>query len=235
MRLILVKSGESLLDRQKKIAGWCDSGLTISGVEEVRKYAEILNSSGVNYDIVFTSYLRSDLESAFYIQEKYCPWIPQIKAWQLNDRHFGIFEGLARSEAERKYGKARFKELEENTASAPPVLPEYDFRNPVFDMRYFGVSKKCLPLSESLENLSDRILAYYKSIISSYIRNGSNVLLVLHKKPIATIISYMESISARKKSDVETLFNEPVVIYELNKNADVKGCMTLSVSDIVYT
>ena len=80
MRLILVKSGESLLDRQKKIAGWCDSELTISGVEEVRKYAELLNSSGVNYDIVFTSYLRSDLESAFYIQEKYCPLISQIKA-----------------------------------------------------------------------------------------------------------------------------------------------------------
>ena len=60
-------------------------------------------------------------------------------------------------------------------------------------------------------------------------------MLVLHKKPIATIISYMESISARKKSDVETLFNETVVIYELNKNADVKGCMTLSASDIVYT
>ena len=227
MRLILVKSGENISDRQNIIAGWYDAPLTPGGEEEACRCGSLLNSLGEGYDVIFTSYLSSDIKSAFCIKEKYCPWIPVIKAWQLNDRHFGSLEGKTKSEIAGKYGKELLDRIEADRLELPPPMPDFDMLNPVFDTRYFGIPQRQLPAAESLADLSERILPYYETAIAPCLKSMNNLLLVLHEKPLDTIMKHIGIPSPYGGCLPGMPQGEaPVTVCRMNGNAEVEEVYT---------
>lgn len=227
MRLILVKSGENLNDRKNILSGWYDSALTTSGVKEAARYGSILKSLGLCHDVVFTSFLEADLSSAFHIREKHFPWTRVIRAWQLNDRHFGSLEGEARNYVERKYGKEFLAALETDRSRFPPQLSVFDMRNPAYDIRYFGIPRKLLPLSESLDAFSDRIISYHNAIIEPYIKDGNNVMMVIRKKPAEAIATFLQSTYSLKENAKNIILQASIIIYELNVNAQVHNAFSI--------
>lgn len=227
MRLVLVKSAENLNDRKNIVAGWRDSVLTATGAREAARYGSILKSLGLCHDVVFTSSLDTDLSSAYHIKEKHFPWTAIIRAWQLNDRHFGSLEGETRNKVERKYGRGFLAAIETGRSIYPPQLSVFDMRNPAYDIRYFGIPRKLLPLSESLEALSGRIIPYYNSIIEPYIKDGNNVMVVIRKKPAEEIATFLQSAYSLKENAASLISEAPIIVYELNLNAMVQNAFAI--------
>lgn len=196
MNLVLIRHGESAWNLENKFTGWTDVDLTEKGVAEAHAAGQELKAEDYSFDIAYTSYQKRAIKTLNIVLEEMDElYIPVIKSWRLNERHYGALQGLNKAETAKKYGDEQVHIWRRSFDVCPPALEEDDPRHPKFDKRYKDLKPEELPCTESLKITIDRVLPFWNSDISESIREGKNVIVAAHGNSLRALIKYLLKIS----------------------------------------
>lgn len=221
-RIVLLRHGESIWNKENRFTGWTDVDLTEKGIAEAQKAGEYLKKEGFVFTKAYTSYLKRAVKTLNVVLDKLDQdWIPVEKNWRLNEKHYGDLQGLNKSETAIKYGDEQVLIWRRSYDIAPNPLQEDDPRNPRFETRYREVPDNELPRTESLKDTIARILPYWKSIIFPQLQIADDILVVAHGNSLRGIIKYLKHIA---DEDIVNL-NLPTAvpyIFEFNDKMELK-------------
>lgn len=173
IKLVLIRHGESEWNKLNLFTGWTDVELSEKGVEEAKNGGKLLKEGGYSFDVCYTSYLKRAIHTAWHVLDGVDEdYIPVIKDWHLNERHYGALQGLNKAETAAKYGAEQVHQWRRSFDIAPPELEADDPRNPANQVQYKGVDPKVLPLHESLKDTIARVVPYYNEVIVPEIKAG---------------------------------------------------------------
>ena len=165
-KIVLLRHGESAWNRENRFTGWTDVDLTDKGVEEALKAGELLKAEGFRFGKAYTSYLKRAVRTLNCVLDRLDQeWIPVEKNWRLNEKHYGVLQGLNKSETAARFGEEQVHIWRRSYDVAPDPLAEDDPRNPRFDPRYAGIPDEELPRTESLKQTIERALPYWQCVI----------------------------------------------------------------------
>lgn len=216
-KLVLVRHGQSTWNLENRFTGWTDVDLTDLGKVEATEAGKLLKESGYDFDIAYTSVLKRAIKTLFLIQEEMdLHWIPVVRAWQLNERHYGSLQGLNKTEMAEKFGEAQVKIWRRSYDVPPPALDLNDERHPRFDRRYASLSSGQLPATESLKITLERVLPYWNETLAPDIKSGKRVLIVAHGNSIRALVKYLDNISESEITELNIPTGLPLV-YELDE------------------
>ena len=217
-KLVLVRHGESDWNKLNLFTGWTDVELSDLGHQEAANGGKELKKAGYSFDVCYTSYLKRAIHTANHIlAELDEEWIPQIKDWHLNERHYGALQGLNKAETAEKYGEDQVKIWRRSYDVQPPALEESDERNPGNQAMYKNVDKADLPLTECLKDCVARVVPYYEKEIVPVIKSGKNVIIVAHGNSLRSLVKYLDDISDEEIISLNIPTGVPLV-YELDEN-----------------
>ena len=195
-RLVLLRHGESVWNKENRFTGWTDVDLTEKGREEAREAGRLMAAEKFEFDIAHTSVLKRAIRTLWIATDEMdLVWIPVHKSWRLNERHYGALQGLNKSETAAQHGEAQVKIWRRSYDIAPPPLTPDDPRDPSRDRRYASLSKQELPLTESLKDTVARFLPYWHESIAPEIRAGRKLLIAAHGNSLRALIKYLDHVS----------------------------------------
>ena len=211
--LVLLRHGQSQWNLENRFTGWWDVDLSPTGVEEARAAGRMLRDEGFDFDICFTSVLTRAIRTLHLVlHEMDRLWLPAIKDWRLNERHYGGLTGLNKQEMIDKVGAEQVRIWRRSYDVPPPPLPDdspYAVRS---NRRYAGVE---VPRTESLKDTVARAVPYYEDQIAPVLKIGKRVIIAAHGNSLRGIIKYLSNISDEDIVGLEIPTGEPIV-YELN-------------------
>ena len=195
-QLVLLRHGESEWNKLNLFTGWRDVKLTEQGEREAREAGRTLAAAGLDFDIAYTSLLGRAIKTLWLaLEEMDRMWLPVIKHWRLNERHYGQLQGANKREAVEKFGEAQVKIWRRSYATPPPLValdsPEY----PGADPRYAGLSAAELPRGESLKDVLARVMPYWDETILPQLKNGKRVLITAHGNSLRALLKHLENVS----------------------------------------
>lgn len=218
IKLVLLRHGESIWNRENRFTGWTDVDLSPKGVEEAGQAAELLKKEGFSFDVCYTSYLKRAIKTLWIVLEKMdLMWLPVLKSWRLNERHYGALQGLNKLETAKKVGKEQVFAWRRSYDARPPALEKSDKRFPGHDPRYAQLSESQLPRTESLKDTVERVLPYWHDVIAPDIRQGKKVLISAHGNSLRGLVKHLEGISDDEIPNVEIPTGIPL-IYDLDES-----------------
>ena len=221
MKLVLIRHGESEWNQKNLFTGWTDVDLTANGIEEAQNAGILLKKDGFDFDICYTSYLKRAIHTLNLILEKLDrQWLPVIKTWKLNERHYGAIQGLNKAETAQKYGEEQVKIWRRSFDIRPPELNENDERSPRLQIQYRNENQKELPLCESLEDTIARVVPYFEKNIRKDMIDGKKVLIAAHGNSIRALVKYFEKLSEKDITEVNIPTGIPLV-YEFDDKWNV--------------
>lgn len=220
MKLVLLRHGESIWNKENKFTGWTDVELTENGKNEAHKAGLLLKEKGYTFDVAFTSVLKRANDTLDIVLKEMNLNIPVYYSYKLNERHYGALQGLNKDETRKKYGEEQVHLWRRSATVRPPALDINDERYPGNDIKYRGLDKKDLPLTECLLDTMKRTVEYYESDIKEELLQDKNVLIVAHGNSLRSIIKYLEKISDEDIMNIELPTGVPFV-YEMNKNLEI--------------
>lgn len=195
-KVVLLRHGESVWNRENRFTGWTDVDLTEKGVEEAAKAGDLLRENGFLFGRAYTSYLKRAVKTLNVVLDRMdLDWISVEKSWRLNEKHYGVLQGWNKSETAAKYGEEQVLAWRRSYHVAPPALGEDDPRNPRLDIRYMGIRGDKVPLTESLEDAVERCLPYWREVIVPNMKSFGQLLVVAHGNSLRGIIKYLKGIS----------------------------------------
>jgi 2,3-bisphosphoglycerate-dependent phosphoglycerate mutase len=191
--------------------------LSEKGMEEAREGGRVLKEQGYFFDIAFTSVLKRAIRTLWIVlDEMDLMWIPVIRDWRLNERHYGALQGLNKSEMAEKFGEEQVKIWRRSYDIRPPALEEADPRNPSKDPRYAALKKEQVPLTECLKDTVARFLPCWHQVIAPMIKSGERVIIAAHGNSLRALVKYLDNIP----DDVIPGVNIPTgmpLVYELDE------------------
>lgn len=220
MKLILLRHGESVWNKENRFTGWTDVDLSSKGVEEAINAGKILLKNNVTFSVAFSSVLLRANKTLDLVLKEMNLSVPVFYSYRLNERHYGALQGLNKDETKKKYGEEQVHIWRRSYDVRPPELTYDDPRYPGNDPKYKDLSKEELPLTECLKDTLNRVLPYYNNEIKKYLLNGENVLIVAHGNSIRSIIKYIENISDEDIMSVEIPTGVPYV-FEFDNELNV--------------
>lgn len=224
VKLVLLRHGQSIANKKNEYTGWSDVPLTPLGESQAHAAGRLLKQEQIEFSDVHTSVLVRVIKTANIVLEEIDQlWIPQHKTWRLNERHYGALRGLNKDYTREKYGKKQVALWRRSYYSVPPELEKFDG-----DRRYAHLSTDLLPLSESLEMASARILPYWNDEIAPRLKAGKNQLVVAHGSSLRALLKYLERISDQGIDGVEVYNGEPIVYTLDDKTLDIIDKKVLS-------
>lgn len=223
MKLVLVRHGESEWNKLNLFTGWTDVDLSEKGNEEAKAAGLLLKNEGYDFDICYTSYLKRAIHTLNHILDGMDRnWLPVVKTWKLNERHYGALQGLNKSETAEKYGEDQVKIWRRSFDVKPPALEPEDERNPASQDIYRSVDPAELPLTESLETTIERVVPYFESTIKKDMLDGKRVIIAAHGNSLRALVKYFENISKEDIIGVNIPTGVPLV-YEFDDDFKVIG------------
>lgn len=218
IKLVLIRHGESEWNKLNLFTGWTDVELSEKGVEEAKNGGKLLKEGGYSFDVCYTSYLKRAIHTAWHVLDGVDEdYIPVIKDWHLNERHYGALQGLNKAETAAKYGAEQVHQWRRSFDIAPPELEADDPRNPANQVQYKGVDPKVLPLHESLKDTIARVVPYYNEVIVPEIKAGKKVLIAAHGNSLRALVKYLDNISDADIAGLNIPTGVPL-IYELDED-----------------
>jgi len=215
-KLVLLRHGESIWNKENLFTGWTDVDLSEKGVQEAREAGRVLKDQGYTFDIAFTSVLKRAIRTLWLtLDEMDLMWIPVIRDWRLNERHYGALQGLNKAETAAKYGDQQVKIWRRSYDVRPPALEEEDPRNPAKDRRYRDLMKEQIPLTECLKDTVERFLPCWHDIISPAVRSDRKVLIAAHGNSLRALVKYLDGIADEAITELNIPTGMPLV-YELD-------------------
>lgn len=217
-KIVLLRHGESIWNQENRFTGWTDVDLSERGREEAKRAGEVLRAEGFTFDIAFTSVLKRAIRTLWFVQDELdLMWIPTIKAWQLNERHYGALQGLNKAETAAKFGDEQVLIWRRSYDTPPPMLTPDDERYPGHDPRYASLSKDELPLTESLKETVARVIPYWHAEIAPAIKAGKRVIIAAHGNSLRALVKYLDDMSDEAIIKLNIPTGVPLV-YELDEN-----------------
>ncbi len=218
MKVVLLRHGESTWNKLNLFTGWTDVDLSEKGTEEAHTGGKALKKEGYIFDIAYTSVLKRAIKTLnIALEELDQDWIPVVKSWCLNERHYGALQGLNKAETAAKYGDAQVTLWRRSYDVPPPPLEESDERYPGHDLRYKGLAKKDVPLTESLKLTVERFLPYWHDTIAPTIKSGKRVIIAAHGNSLRALVKYLDNISDQEIVGLNIPTGVPLA-YELDDN-----------------
>ena len=215
-KLVLIRHGESEWNKSNLFTGWTDVDLTEKGRLEAKNAGELLKKDGYTFDVAYTSVLKRAIRTLWIvIDEMDLMWIPVIRDWRLNERHYGALQGLNKAETAAKYGEDQVKIWRRSYNIQPPALDPTDTRFPGHDPRYANLQPKELPKSECLEDTVARFLPAWHEVIAPKILEGKKVVIVAHGNSLRALIKYLDNVSEEEIIALNVPTGVPLV-YELD-------------------
>ncbi len=213
--LILLRHGQSQWNLEDRFTGWVDVDLTAQGEGEARKGGELIKAAGIAIDRVFTSVLTRAIRTSWLaLQAAGQVFVPEVKDWRLNERHYGGLTGLNKTETAAKHGDDQVKVWRRSYDIPPPDLApggEFDFSK---DRRYAGLD---LPVTESLKTTLVRVQPYWDAEIAPCLKAGETLLVAAHGNSLRAIVKVLFQVSDDDIVGVEIPTSNPLVI-ELDAN-----------------
>src|SRR5512140_3335302 len=217
-KLVLIRHGESIWNKENRFTGWTDVDLSEKGLGEAKEGGQLLKKEGYTFDIALTSVLKRAIRTLWIVLDQMdLMWIPVLRDWRLNERHYGALQGLNKSETAAKFGDEQVKIWRRSYDVPPPKLEESDPRNPAKDPRYQSFRKSDLPLTECLKDTVARVLPFWHDVVSPMIRNGKKVLIAAHGNSLRALVKYLDNISEQEILGMNIPTGIPLV-YELDKD-----------------
>jgi 2,3-bisphosphoglycerate-dependent phosphoglycerate mutase len=217
-KLVLLRHGESTWNKENRFTGWTDVDLSERGRDEAREAGRLLKEGGYGFDLAHTSVLKRAIRTLFIaLDELDQLWIPVTKSWRLNERHYGALQGLNKAETAARHGEAQTKIWRRSYDIPPPPLEAGDARDPMTDLRYAGLSRADLPLTESLKETVARFIPYWLDTIAPQVRSGKRVLIAAHGNSLRALVKYLDNISDSEIVERNIPTGIPLV-YELDEN-----------------
>ena len=213
-KLVLCRHGQSDWNLKNLFTGWTDVDLTDKGIDEAIAAGRLLNELGYDFDVAVTSVLKRAIRTLWLmLDEMDRMWIPVVRDWRMNERHYGALQGLNKGETAAKYGDEQVHIWRRSYDIPPPEVELDDERHPSNDARYAGIEN--LPGTESLATTLDRVVPSWNEIIAPELPAGRNVLIAAHGNSLRALVKMLDKVS----DDEITRFNIPTGIplaYELD-------------------
>jgi 2,3-bisphosphoglycerate-dependent phosphoglycerate mutase len=214
-KLVLLRHGESVWNKENRFTGWTDVDLSERGVREAREAGRLLKAEGYVFDVAFTSVLKRAIRTLWLaLDEMDLMWIPVEKSWRLNERHYGALTGLDKAETAERHGEQQVKLWRRSYDVPPPALSRDDDRNPARDARYGDLVHSAVPMTESLKDTVARFIPYWKEAIAPAIESGERVLIVAHGNSLRALVKHLDGISDEDIAELNIPTGIPLV-YEL--------------------
>jgi 2,3-bisphosphoglycerate-dependent phosphoglycerate mutase len=214
-KLVLCRHGQSDWNLKNLFTGWTDVDLTDKGQEEACVAGRQVRDLSFNVDVAYTSVLKRAIRTLWLmLDEMDRMWIPVIRDWRLNERHYGALQGLDKAATSAKYGADQVHIWRRSYTTPPPPLEADDERHPSRDPRYAGIES--LPTSESLAMTLDRVRPCWDELIAPTLKQGKNVLIAAHGNSLRALVKMLDEIS----DEQITGFNIPTgvpIVYELDR------------------
>ncbi len=216
-KIVLLRHGESVWNKENKFAGWTDVGLSEKGIEEAKESGRYLKKEGYVFDVAFTSVLSRAIKTLWLVLEEMdLMWIPVHHSWRLNERHYGALQGLNKVETAEKFGMEQTQIWRRSYDTPPPALTRDDPRWPGNDPRYADLKPEEIPLTECLKDTVARFLPYWHETIVPTIKAGKRVLIAAHGNSLRALVKYLDQISDEKIVSMNIPTGIPLV-YELDE------------------
>ena len=211
-KVVLLRHGESIWNKENLFTGWTDVDLSEKGREEAAQAGLMLKEQGYRFDLAYTSVLKRAIRTLWIALDQMDQmWIPVERDWRLNERHYGALQGLNKAETAAKYGAEQVKLWRRSYDIRPPALDEADPRYPGKDPRYRNLLKEQLPLSECLKDTVDRFLPCWHEAIAPSIRSGKQVLIAAHGNSLRALVKYLEDVPEQEIVDLNIPTGVPLV------------------------
>lgn len=195
-KIVLIRHGESLWNRENRFTGWADVDLTERGLVEARQAGRLLREEGFCFDLCYTSVLKRAIRTLWTVLDEMDQmWLPVVHTWRLNERHYGNLQGLNKGETAAKYGEAQVKIWRRAYAIAPDPLPEGDPRVSVGDPRYARLRPEDLPRTECLKDTVARVVPYWQTTIAGELRAGKRILIAAHGNSLRALVKHLDGVS----------------------------------------
>jgi len=215
-KLVLLRHGESIWNKENLFTGWYDVDLSEQGKAEAKRAGELLKTEGFTFDVAFTSVLKRAIRTLWIaMDEMDLLWVPVERSWRLNERHYGALQGLNKAQTAEKYGDEQVLVWRRSYDVPPPPLEENDPRYPGHDPRYAGLSKFDLPKAECLKDTVERFLPYWHETIAPIIQSGKKVIIAAHGNSLRALVKYLDNISDEDIVGLNIPTGAPLV-YELD-------------------
>lgn len=233
MRLVLLRHGESVWNKENLFTGWTDVDLSDKGREEARSAGRLMRDEGLDFDVCYTSFLKRAIHTLnLALEEMDREWLPVTKAWQLNERHYGALQGLNKADTAAKYGEEQVKIWRRSYATPPPELSADDERNPANQEMFRTVPRECLPLTESLKETVARAVPYFDEEIKPRMLAGERVLIAAHGNSLRALVKVFDGLSEDEIVGVNIPTGVPLV-YEFDRDFKVVSKRYLGDQDAV--
>ena len=220
LRLVLLRHGESVWNRENRFTGWTDVDLSEKGRAEAQDAGRLMAAEKFEFDVAYTSVLKRAIRTLWIaLDEMDLMWIPVHRSWRLNERHYGALQGLNKAETAAQHGEAQVKVWRRSYDIPPPPLMPDDPRHPSHDRRYSGLTRAELPLTESLKDTVSRFLPYWHETIAPDIRAGRKVIIAAHGNSLRALVKYLDNVADREIVDVNIPTGIPLV-YLLNDDLE---------------
>ena len=195
-KLVLIRHGESTWNLENRFTGWTDVDLTPTGIAQAIAAGRLLRDEGWDFDLCFTSVLKRAIRTLWYVLDEMDRiWLPVVKDWRLNERHYGALQGLNKAEMARQYGEQQVLLWRRSYDVPPPALQPDDPRGQRHDRRYAHLRPEQIPLTECLKDTVARVVPYWDEAIAPAIRAGQRVLIAAHGNSIRALVKHLDGIS----------------------------------------
>jgi len=195
-KLVLIRHGESTWNLENRFTGWTDVDLTPAGVEQARQAGQLLKAAGYEFDVAYTSVLKRAIHTLWHcLDELDRQWLPTVKSWRLNERHYGALQGLNKADMARQYGDEQVLIWRRSYDTPPPALKLTDPRCERGDARYARLKPEQVPLTECLKDTVARVLPFWNESMAPAISAGRRLVVAAHGNSIRALVKYLDGIS----------------------------------------
>ena len=220
-KLVFIRHGQSEWNLKNLFTGWTDVNLSENGVAEAKEAGRKLKDAGIQLDQAYTSVLKRAIMTLHYaLEESDQLWIPEVKSWRLNERHYGDLQGQNKAEAAEKFGEEQVHIWRRSYDVLPPMLSEDDPRSAAQDRRYANLDPNVIPGGENLKVTLERVIPFWEDHIAPDLLAGKNVIVAAHGNSLRALTKYLEGISDDDIINLEIPTGQPIV-YDLDENLKV--------------
>lgn len=215
-KIVLLRHGESIWNKENRFTGWIDVGLSERGVGEAVQAGRTLAQEGYVFDVAFTSMLKRAIKTLWLaLEEMDLMWLPVHHSWRLNERHYGALQGLNKAETVEKHGMEQVKIWRRSYDVPPPALTKDDPYYPGRDPRYADLRPEEIPLTECLKDVVARFLPHWQEVIAPAVQAGQRVLIAAHGNSLRALVKYLDKVPDAEIVGLNIPTGIPLV-YELN-------------------
>ena len=194
--IVLVRHGESQWNKENRFTGWTNVDLSEKGLQEALDAGKALKEAGFKFDIAYTSYLKRAVKTLNNVLDAMdLDWIPVEKTWRLNEKHYGMLQGLNKAETAAKYGDEQVLIWRRSYDVEPLPLPDADPNSATQDPRYADVPDQYVPRTEALKQCIERVMPFWECEIFPKLKTVDNIIVVAHGNSLRGVVKHLKGIS----------------------------------------